>query len=92
VASFRRQADPQAIGATQLVANLEPERTACVAPSLPDQPFILDHAMAPIPIAAVAFDVSPVFEITTLGLLAAFAGVALAMAVAVVRGRRAKRD
>jgi hypothetical protein len=48
--------------------------------------------MAPIPLAAVAFDMSPVHEVTTLGLLAAFAGVVVAMVGAAVRARRAKRD
>ncbi len=92
MASFHRQADPQAKGTTQRVANPEPDRQACVAPSLPKQPVIPDHAMALIPIAAVAFDMSPVHEVTMLGLLAAFAGVVVAMVGAAVRARRAKRD
>lgn len=92
MASFHQQADPQAKGTTRSVAAQEPDRHACVAPSLPKQPVIPDQAMALIPIAAVALDMSPVHEVTMLGLLAAFAGVVVAMVGAAVRARRAKRD
>lgn len=48
--------------------------------------------MQSFPVAAVAFDLSPVAEVTMLGLLAAIVGAALALVRVLVRSRRAKKD
>lgn len=48
--------------------------------------------MHDLPVAAILFDVSPVTEVTMLGLLAAIVGAALALVRVLVRARRANKD
>lgn len=48
--------------------------------------------MHSLPVAAIVFDLSPVTEITTLGVLAAVVGAALALVRVLVRARRANKD